>query len=163
MIFLFTDGIIGTQAWLQSYHGQIQSTQQGLYYQTLKYHAGEIRESINLDFPGDSDYTHVGLLIQGLNGQQTNADIVSVVTKLCQWIGIPISIHYSDPVNVNQDNFWEYYRNAGLGLIEYAKYQALGFPIANHALYTRYRIEAITLVGLVSQNKYKGVGLHHIS
>ncbi|KAL3897024.1 MAG: hypothetical protein SGCHY_003699, partial [Lobulomycetales sp.] len=78
VIFLFSDHTtIGTQAWLQAYHGEFPGAGQGLDYPLLNYHAGEIREAITIDLPGLTDYTHLGLYAQGLNGQQANADIVT--------------------------------------------------------------------------------------
>jgi glycosylphosphatidylinositol transamidase len=85
IIFLFSDhSVVGTQAFLQAYHGEKPGI---LKYEMLNHHGGEIREALTLDMPGNGDYAHLGMYAQGLNGQQANGDIVTVVTRLCQWIG----------------------------------------------------------------------------
>lgn len=56
----------------------------GLSYDSpLSHHAGAIREAITLDFSGETDYTHVGLYAQGLNGQQANAGLHTSNERHC--------------------------------------------------------------------------------
>lgn len=63
------------------------------------------------------------------------------------------------PQHVGKDDFWAYYKAAAFGLLDYAKLQAIGGPISDHALFPRYRIEGVTLIGRGTGS----VGLHHIS
>jgi hypothetical protein len=157
IIFLFSDHTtIGTQAFLQSYHGEKSRV---LSYATLNHHGGEIREGLTLDMPGDGDYSHLGMYAQGVNGQQANGDIVTVVTRLCQWVGAGFALQEGEPGIVSPDNLWKYYLKAAGGLIDYAKYQAVGGAISDHALFPRWRIEGVTIIGRGSGT----VGLHHVS
>lgn len=47
----------------------------------------------------------------------------------------------------------ENYMPFTLNLISFMKVQALGFPSRNHALFTRYNIEAVTLSGIVKEGE----------
>jgi hypothetical protein len=125
----------------------------------LNHHGGEIREALTLDMPGNGDYAHLGMYAQGINGQQANADIVTVVTRLCQWVGAPFALQENAPGTAKEKDLWNYYQKAALGMIDYAKFQAIGGAISDHALFPRWRIEGVTIIGRGTGN----VGLHHVS
>lgn len=113
---------------------------------------GEIREAITIDLPGLTDYTHLGLYAQGLNGQQANADIVTVVTRLSQWVGAPIVLQ-SAPISEAKipraDRIWEFYKVAARGMVEYSRVQFLGYPISDHALFPVWRSFCSSTLALV--------------
>lgn len=90
-------------------------------------------------------------------------DIVVVVTRLAQWTGVAFALHDDIPRWFQNTDEWSKYKVSAFGLIDYAKIQALGFPISDHALFSRYRIEGVTIVGQVNGPGPKQVGLHHIS
>jgi Gaa1-like, GPI transamidase component len=121
--------------------------------------AGIIQEAINLEFPGVSDYSHMGLFarrfkiisiflvcmgghclitvsLAGLNGQQPNADVVTTIVKVSQWEGIPLTL-FNNVLPHNGWSEWDRYTTSASNLIKYFGYQSLGHPIVDHAFYLK--------------------------
>ncbi|TPX69672.1 hypothetical protein SpCBS45565_g02244 [Spizellomyces sp. 'palustris'] len=147
-IFLVTHpSPIGTQAWLEAYHGVQSDLSSWLQYDPLDRHGGVIHEAINLEFDGNGEYSAVGILVDGLNGLLPNADLVTTVVRCAQYEGLPVGIHNVVSPNKFDDNWTSYVHKADV-IFEYMKSQALGVPTASHALYARYHIEAMTVRGL---------------
>ncbi|KAJ3085012.1 Glycosyl phosphatidyl inositol protein transamidase complex subunit [Quaeritorhiza haematococci] len=164
LIFVVNDRrVVGTKAWLQAYHGEAAPSWEALQYESLKTHGGAIQEAINLEFGGGpQDYSHVGLYVEGLNGQQSNADLITVTARMLSWSGIPTTLHHDSLDEGHIRTEWDAYVASAKRLATYIKYQALGFPVAGHALYPRYKIEAVTMVGQRTHNTYYSVGTQRI-
>ncbi|TPX33751.1 hypothetical protein SmJEL517_g03471 [Synchytrium microbalum] len=142
LIFLVTDeGAIGTEAWLRAYHG-LKPESSSMKYESLEYHGGVIMEAINIEFDGDGDYSHVGIVVEGLNGQLSNADIISTVVRCAEYENVPVALGTEAPAG-NSD-----YIPALKALMKMIERQALGLPVASHSLFPKYKIEAITIVGI---------------
>ncbi|TPX41861.1 hypothetical protein SeLEV6574_g05884 [Synchytrium endobioticum] len=144
LIFLISDqGTVGTEAWLRAYHG-LKPESPEAKYESLDHHGGVIMEAINLEFAGDTDYSYIGIVAEGLNGQLSNADVISTVVKCAEYEGVSLTL--GDVPRPHSS-----YLPALKTLLRMVERQAMGLPVANHALFPKYKIEAITLVGVRSE------------
>ncbi|KAJ1557613.1 Glycosyl phosphatidyl inositol protein transamidase complex subunit, partial [Nowakowskiella sp. JEL0078] len=162
LIFIVYDNrITGMNAWLESYHGNVQVK---LKSETLKYHGGVIHEAINLEFCGTSSgYSAIGVFIEGLNGQQSNCDMVTTVVRSAQAEGITIVQHDSSPSSAYfipgslGIQFLDQYPAKFKKILKFMKSQALGIPRHAHGLLQKYRIEAVTIFG-VRGEEWESIG-----
>ncbi|EDO29993.1 predicted protein, partial [Nematostella vectensis] len=156
IIFLVTDKeAIGMQAWINGYYA-LQNT----YISSSQFegHSGAIQAAINLELSSDS-LDSVEVLIEGLNGQLPNLDLINMVLRLLNKHGIPAMVH-------SQRN---HPRFSGHGppvhnLVSMAMMmlrQASGLPSANHGLFHKFRVEAVTLRG-VKDGRYHQHGFYNI-
>jgi glycosylphosphatidylinositol transamidase len=128
-------------------------------FSTLGHHAGEIQQAINLELCGSGEFSHLGLYTEGLNGLQANADLPITISLICQYNGIPLGMHDSSPLSYYSDQtYWQ----SAKELIKYVKLQSFGYPFYDHALYNRYRIEALTLAGQRSSELPRIVGIYQL-
>ena len=82
IIFLITEHeFLGTQAWLEGYHGVSCGGEGVLVPGDLPARAGSIQAAINLEFASEFP-THINLKIEGLNGQLPNLDLINLVSRL---------------------------------------------------------------------------------
>ncbi|KAJ3012736.1 hypothetical protein HKX48_006111 [Thoreauomyces humboldtii] len=147
-IFLVTHpSPVGTQAWLEAYHGRSPRPSAPLQYDALDTYSGAIQEALHLEFGGAGEYRAIEVLVDGLNGQLPNADLVTTVVNCAKYEGIPMALHQA--VSPDKfDNKWTRYLHKADILSEYVKSQALGLPKSGHSLYARYHIESVTLRGM---------------
>ncbi|XP_028391270.1 glycosylphosphatidylinositol anchor attachment 1 protein-like [Dendronephthya gigantea] len=142
IVFLVVDqNEIGVQSWLDEYHG-IQSK----YVKSSRMlgRAGEIQAAISLELE-DRDISHMQVMIESLNGQLPNLDLVNMVIRLCRSEGISVALKKL-PVRFFNDGFDEY-RSSLSTMVSMMFGQASGRPSANHGLFPKYGIEAVTLLG----------------
>jgi glycosylphosphatidylinositol transamidase len=84
--------------------------------------------------------------VVGLNGRLPNADLVTTVVRSLQYSGIPVTIHDGEqvPFGVWIDRYPILMRN----LWSFVKIQAFGVTTHAHSLFSKYNIEALSLVGV---------------
>lgn len=143
VIFLVTQQEeIGMQAWLNAYHmdknSYISST-------GLEARGGSIQAAINLELHS-SNIDYFDLKINGLNGQLPNLDLVNVAVHLSEKGRIKATLnhqfdHYAP---LSKDGIIQSLRTYVLQLWN----QLTNTPTGNHGLFHKYRIEALTLVGI---------------
>jgi len=90
-----------------------------------------------------STVPEIEVLIEGLNGQLPNLDLVNLVFRLCYRTGIPAILHVEDTNMIFGD-----YLHSLSTMLQMMFQQASGFSSANHGLFHKYRIEALTLHGV---------------
>ncbi|CAB3978390.1 Glycosylphosphatidylinositol anchor attachment 1 [Paramuricea clavata] len=142
IIFLVVDqNEIGIQSWLDEYHG-IQSK----YVKSSRMlgRSGAIQAAINLELD-DEHISSMEILVESLNGQLPNLDMVNMVVRLCQSEGVPVALKKL-PVRHFNDG-WDEYRSSLSTMVSMMFNQASGRPSANHGLFPKYGIEAVTLRG----------------
>lgn len=107
---------------------------------------------LNLEFPQtENGYEALGIIVEGVNGKLSNSDLVLTVTKSCQYEGVNVYLHSIKPTAFKTGDMWAKYLVEAHSFVRFIANQAVGFPIANHALFTAYKIEAITLSGVPTQ------------
>lgn len=74
--------------------------------------------------------------IEGLNGQQANADLIAIFVRLSQWENIPVAMHDTPSATTRNDEGTDYWHNLR-GLHKYFKSQSLGFATYPHALFSK--------------------------
>ncbi|KAI8611971.1 Gaa1-like protein [Chytriomyces sp. MP71] len=159
-IFLFSDGgLVGSRAWLDAYHG-FEDFHPNVKVSPIMHHGGVIEEAMNLEFSGtQSSYESLGIYVQGLNGQQPNADIPMTVAAAANTYTIPIRLHKTRSEAGTQLVNWVWktfkpnqavmgHLEGVVGLAEFMAIQALGVPMSHHALFPKYKIEGVTIVGV---------------
>ncbi|KAJ3227029.1 Glycosyl phosphatidyl inositol protein transamidase complex subunit [Chytriomyces hyalinus] len=159
LIFLFSDGgLIGTRAWLEAYHG-FDDFHPDVKVSPIVYHGGVIEEALNVEFPGThARYDTIGIYVQGLNGQQPNADVPMTAAAAASSYSVPVRLHRSrSETGQNVVNFMHQlnlgkpvmeYVEGAVGLAEFMSIQAVGIPMAHHALFPKFKIEGVTIAGV---------------
>jgi hypothetical protein len=71
-----------------------------------------------------------------------------------EYTGIKVLLNHDGMDELSSAFVWENYYIYMRNLISFAKIQALGLPEENHALFTKYNIEAVTLSGKPSLEHY---------
>ncbi len=74
--------------------------------------------------------------IEGLNGQQANADLIAIFVRLSQWENIPVAMHDTDSATTRNDDNTDYLDNLR-GLHKYFKFQSLGFATYPLAFFSK--------------------------
>ncbi|OAJ44985.1 hypothetical protein, variant [Batrachochytrium dendrobatidis JEL423] len=159
IILVTTNNAYGTYSWLQAYHGFKPDVKQGLIFDSLDTHAGSIQSAISLEFPGTEDYTSIGIFPEGINGLLPNADLVTTIILSISdpYYGSPLELHHGDHKTVGY-SMTDQYLACIKRLWRFIGYQASCMPKASHALFLQYKIEAITLRGLVIPGFSQSVG-----
>ncbi|KAJ3094098.1 Glycosyl phosphatidyl inositol protein transamidase complex subunit, partial [Phlyctochytrium planicorne] len=153
LIILFSDaGLEGTHAFLEAYHGGVSRSNDAIKFEKLEKYSGVVNEAIAFEFPGTGQYDKLLMFVEGLNGQQPNADVISTLTTLA--LGPP---HFEIVLHTDvasKEALGKWVNDAGefvgklASVLWYMKNQALGYPLAHHALFLRYKIEAVSLMGV---------------
>ncbi|KAJ2577353.1 Glycosyl phosphatidyl inositol protein transamidase complex subunit, partial [Coemansia sp. RSA 1836] len=139
IIFLVTDGgEHGVETWLKSYHGG-----GGLYVRS-----GIIQAAVCLELPPAQSYAGMGLFFEGKSGQLPNLDLVNIVQYISRVECIPAYLH--GIVDAPRLATWlEKYKRSAQLLLRQLSSLAIGRSVGVHAPFLRYRIDALTLSGLV--------------
>ncbi|KAH8116816.1 Gaa1-like protein [Phellopilus nigrolimitatus] len=165
------DHLPGMHAWLSAYHAEVQSN---LEVQPLNLTSGVIWNALNIDYPGHS-FSHLGAFHEGLNGRLPNQDLFNSFQIISRHTGsVPVVLYdHLDPrdsqdksyppawlPSVVKENptFLEFSIRAR-NIARHMYYQALGKGSGVHALYHRYRIDAITLFAVPAEGPH---GFHSI-
>ncbi|KAI9208976.1 Gaa1-like protein [Polychytrium aggregatum] len=150
LILLFPDShLFGTDAWLRAYHGiDIVQADPVRRYESLRMRGGAIQQAINIEFDGLDDYDSIGLLPDGVNGQLCNLDVVFTTGVVAGVDQISVHLYDGETARGYQNTATDRYLFYLKAILLYMKRQAFGYPSAEHALYTTYKIEAITIAGL---------------
>ncbi|KAJ3114865.1 Glycosyl phosphatidyl inositol protein transamidase complex subunit, partial [Nowakowskiella sp. JEL0407] len=155
-IFVIYDHKVrGINAWLESYHG-IPVAKGTPKREFLKYHGGLIQEAINVEFCGSTEeYYGIGVFVEGFNGQQPNADMVTMVVRGAQYEGVNVYQHipdsdpYSNSINkLTGIRIVDEYIQKSRMLWKFVKNQGFGVTNYGHSVFQKYRIEAVTIVGV---------------
>ncbi|KAJ2409240.1 Glycosyl phosphatidyl inositol protein transamidase complex subunit [Coemansia sp. RSA 2530] len=139
IIFLVTDGgEHGVETWLKSYHGG-----GGLYVRS-----GIIQAAVCLELPPAKSYAGMGLFFEGKSGQLPNLDLVNIVQYISRVERIPAYLH--GMVDAPRSSTWlEKYKRSAQLLLRQVSSLAIGKSVGVHAPFLRYRIDALTLSGIV--------------
>ncbi|KAI5114767.1 hypothetical protein M0805_005007, partial [Coniferiporia weirii] len=165
------DHLPGMHAWLSAYHGEVQSN---LETQPLGLTSGVIWNALNIDYPGHS-FSHLGAFHEGLNGRLPNQDLFNSFHIISRHTGgVPVVLYDNlDPRESNDDSyppswlpsivktnpdFLEFSIRAR-NIARHMYYRALGRGSGVHALYHRYRIDAITLFAVPAEGPH---GFHSL-
>ncbi|GAA5912350.1 hypothetical protein JCM6882_002568 [Rhodosporidiobolus microsporus] len=168
IIFVIGDGYSeGVQAWLDSYHGYGQSNLQA---EPLKRTTGPIWAALNLDYPHHS-FSHVGIFYEGANGHLSNLDFVNAASRILRHSGITPLLHSYDPSTTSavpsllsslpfaSHPEVQHYAHAARNLFRQVALGADGRIMGPEATFGRYRIDAITLFGVVAEGPH---GFHSL-
>ncbi|GAA6039388.1 hypothetical protein JCM8097_002829 [Rhodosporidiobolus ruineniae] len=163
IVFILSDGYSeGVQAWLDSYHSYGQSN---LKAEPLQLTTGPIWAALNLDYPHHS-FSHIGIYYEGANGHLPNLDYINAASRILRHSGITPLLHSYDPsstsalpsplaslplanhpeVQLYAHNARNLYRQLALG--------ADGRVLGPEGTFGRYRIDAITLFGVVAEGPH---------
>ncbi|CAO3627736.1 unnamed protein product [Cunninghamella blakesleeana] len=163
IILLVTDkGNVGTQAWLEAYHGIEQKGQTTVSSLSMP-RSGAIQGVVNLDFPGVNDYESLGVFFEGVNGQLPNLDLINTIRVVAQHTAnIPITLHDDNFIGDDSDpklNYWHSLKH----MLRTMKFQLTGHPSSDAGLYLRYKIDAVTIHGINGSNDLHSLfGFHRI-
>ncbi|XP_032297724.1 glycosylphosphatidylinositol anchor attachment 1 protein isoform X3 [Coturnix japonica] len=108
--------------------------------------AGAIQAAVSLELSSDV-VTSVDVAMEGLNGQLPNMDLLNLFHACCQKAGLLCTIQGKLPRS-----------DAGSGLqslLLQLLHGAAGGANGDHALFLRYRIEAVTVRGINSFRQHK--------
>ncbi|GAA5866477.1 hypothetical protein JCM8547_000637 [Rhodosporidiobolus lusitaniae] len=163
IVFLLSDGYSeGAQAWLDSYHGYGQSNLDG---EPLKLTSGQIWASLGLDYPHHS-FSNIGIYYEGANGHLPNLDFVNSASRILRHSGITPLLHSYDPSSsAALPSFLsflpfakhpevQHYAHAARNLLRQVALGADGRVNGPESTYGRYRIDAITLFGVVAEGPH---------
>ncbi|CAH8625943.1 unnamed protein product [Schistosoma rodhaini] len=141
IIFLFPEyEYIGLMAWLEAYHGTINSD--NLFWSELGGRSGSIQAGLSLEFR-NLYQSAIDILPEGPNGLLANLDLVNTVVRLAE--------AHSVVTRVNSQSY-DYRRvtletrlNDMMGLIKAVWNQGSNSPTGLHGPLINYQIPAITL------------------
>ncbi|KAI7871251.1 Gaa1-like protein [Spinellus fusiger] len=166
IVLLVTDnGLVGTQAWLDAYHGIVQSQGNNTtgFSSIVMPRSGAIQGVVNLDFPGTHDYARLGIFFEGVNGQLPNLDLVNSIVAIARDAAqIPVVLHdaASSPY---KNTAWGRYTRSLSHIVHSMKYQVLGQPSSDAGLYLKYKIDAVTVHGIHDTDSLNQLfGFHRI-
>ncbi|KAI8079719.1 Gaa1-like protein, partial [Halteromyces radiatus] len=165
IILLVTDHEnVGTQAWLEAYHGIEQKGQETLSSLAMP-RSGAIQGVVNLDFPGVNDYASLGLFFEGVNGQLPNLDLINTIRVVAQNTArVPITLHDEMEAGSNHEQslsirYWISLKH----VLRTMKYQVIGHPSSDAGQYLRYKIDAVTIHGIHGSDQLDALfGFHRI-
>ncbi|KAL5489781.1 GAA1 [Sanghuangporus weigelae] len=160
------DHLPGMQAWLSSYHDDIQSN---LDTRQLDLTSGTVWTALNIDYPGHS-FSHLGVFHEGLNGRLPNQDLINSFSIIARHTGgVPVvSYDHLDPRDSDDGSYppsWApsmVRTNPALldfsirtrNIARHMYYQASGRGSGVHALYHKYRIDAITIFAVPAEGPH---------
>jgi hypothetical protein len=86
-----------------------------------------------------SPYTSVGIFAEGVNGRLPNVDLITAVVQSFGYESVPVFLHGNsvDPSSEHGMTMFDKYVFSALNLLNFARYQAVGFPDQAHGLFTR--------------------------
>ncbi|XP_072216799.1 glycosylphosphatidylinositol anchor attachment 1 protein, partial [Excalfactoria chinensis] len=149
LIFLVTEhDLLGMEAWLEGYHD---SNRSGTQWSGSMGRAGAIQAAVSLELSSDV-VTSVDVAIEGLNGQLPNMDLLNLFHACCQKAGLLCTIQGKVRRNTpaRGDSV-----SALQTLLLMVLHGAAGRAAGDHALFLRYRIEAVTVRGINSFRQQK--------
>lgn len=162
---LVTDeGTLGTQAWLDAYHGTTDE-----FASVVMPRSGAVQGVVNLDFPGTQDYETMGIFfgeydtrvrgraimtkylhVEGVNGQLPNLDLINTIVAVATRTHPPIRITLHDTVkHPFEHHTYSNYLGSLNHMLQSMKYLVLGHPSSDSGLFLRYTIDAVTIHGIV--------------
>ncbi|KAI8319719.1 Gaa1-like protein [Martensiomyces pterosporus] len=145
IIFVVTDsGEQGIETWLRAYHGEEGVT-------PLFVRSGIVQGAMSLELPPAKSYAGMGLHFEGKSGQLPNLDFINIIQYISQVERMPAYLHGMVDAPVHAGWLEKYATSARL-LLRQVKSQAIGSSIGVHAPFLRYRIDALTLSGIVRPN-----------
>jgi hypothetical protein len=85
-------------------------------------------------------YTSVGIFAQGVNGRLPNVDLITCIVQSFGYESVPVFLHGNsvDPILDRKMTMFDKYVFSALNLMNFVRYQAIGFPAQAHGLFTRY-------------------------
>ncbi|XP_024081620.1 glycosylphosphatidylinositol anchor attachment 1 protein isoform X2 [Cimex lectularius] len=134
--------LLGTQAWLEAYHGTSCGTKGVLEAGELEARGGSIQAALNLEIHS-SRIERLEVKLLGLNGQLPNLDLVNLVHRICAKERVKHSFAGREKLHsLSPKEQWLY----SLGtMTTMVLGQATGVPDGNHGLFHRFGIEAVTV------------------
>ncbi|KAJ1949091.1 Glycosyl phosphatidyl inositol protein transamidase complex subunit [Linderina pennispora] len=142
IILVVTDaGEIGIEKWLRAYHGE----EPGLFVR-----GGIIQAAMSLELPPATKYRGMGLYFEGKTGQLPNLDFINIVQTISSIERMPAFLHGQK--TVDDQSWWDGYVRAAKLLLGQISAQAIGSSVGVHAPFLRYRIDALTLSGIVDEH-----------
>ncbi|KAI9487195.1 MAG: Gaa1-like protein [Benjaminiella poitrasii] len=163
VILLVTDdGQAGTQAWLDSYHGIVQNDE---FSSVVMPRSGAVQGVVNLDFPGTQDYQSLGIFFEGVNGQLPNLDLINTIVLIATRTSPSIHVTLHDNAHSLFEGFTNYrpYLDSLNNLLQSMKYLVFGHPSSDAGLYLRYKIDAVTIHGIIGTDDLNQIfGLNRI-
>lgn len=121
---------------------------------------GPIWAAVNIDYPYHS-FSHVGMFYQGSNAHMANLDLVNSASDILKGMGIPVVLREdaSEPApwltkwyddNESTRRYERHARNVWREI----KQQAVGKAEGPEGVYGKYRIDAITLLGVPAEGPH---------
>ncbi|CAH8609410.1 unnamed protein product [Schistosoma bovis] len=141
IIFLFPEyEYIGLMAWLEAYHGTINSD--NLFWSELEGRSGSIQAGLSLEFP-NLYQSAIDILPEGPNGLLANLDLVNTVVRLAEAHSVVTRVN-SQPYDYRRVTFGTRI-NDMMGLMKAVWNQGSNSPTGLHGPLINYQIPAITL------------------
>ncbi|CAH8609571.1 unnamed protein product [Schistosoma margrebowiei] len=141
IIFLFPEyEYIGLMAWLEAYHGTINSD--NLFWSELEGRSGSIQAGLSLEFP-NLYQSAIDILPEGPNGLLANLDLVNTVVRLAEAHSVVTRVN-SQPYDYRRVTL-ETRLNDMMGLMKAVWNQGSNSPTGLHGPLINYQIPAITL------------------
>ncbi|CAI2732449.1 unnamed protein product [Schistosoma spindalis] len=141
IIFLFPEyEYIGLMAWLEAYHGTINS--ENLFWSELEGRSGSIQAGLSLEFP-NLYQSAIDILPEGPNGLLANLDLVNTVVRLAEAHSVVTRVN-SQPYDYRRVTFGTRL-NDMMGLMKAVWNQGSNSPTGLHGPLINYQIPAITL------------------
>ncbi|KAJ2515429.1 Glycosyl phosphatidyl inositol protein transamidase complex subunit [Coemansia sp. RSA 2049] len=143
VVFVVTDsGERGIEAWLKAYHGV--STAAPIYVR-----GGIIQAALSLELPPAAKYAGLGVFFEGKSGELPNLDFVNIVQRIAQIERIPAYLHGMQDPPAHESSLATRYMHSAHLLLRQVRSQAIGVTVGVHAPFLRYRIDALTISGIV--------------
>ncbi|KAI8969002.1 Gaa1-like protein [Mycotypha africana] len=170
ILLIADEGIHGTQAWLDAYHGTVQNDE---FSSIVMPRSGAVQGVVHLDFPGTQDYETLGIFFginyyfiqtEGVNGQLPNLDLVNTMIAIAGRTGPPMRVTLHDTAkHPFESHQYGPYLGSLYHLLQSMKYLVLGKPSSEAGLYLRYAIDAVTIHGIVgSEHLHQLFGFNRI-
>ncbi|KAI9505487.1 Gaa1-like protein [Coemansia spiralis] len=142
VVFVVTDsGEKGIEAWLKAYHGINKAA-------PIHVRSGILQAAISLELPPAKSYEGLGLYFEGKSGELPNLDFINIVQHISRVQRIPAYLHGMEDAPYGASFFDQYKQSAKL-LLRQVRSQAISLSVGVHAPFLRYRIDALTISGLV--------------
>ncbi|XP_065589154.1 glycosylphosphatidylinositol anchor attachment 1 protein [Cyrtonyx montezumae] len=150
VIFLIAEhDALGTELWLDAYHGLNRS---GGTWWGAQGRAGALQAAVSLELSG-AVVTSVDVALEGLNGRLPNMDLLALFHACCHRAGLLCTIQGKLQVRTRRRGRARAHRAADAAAEALA--QAGGAVRGEHALFLRYRIDAVTVRGINSFRQHK--------
>ncbi|KAK9477115.1 Gaa1-like protein [Lipomyces japonicus] len=150
ILLIPSDPTFGLSSWITDYH-----------FSSMTSPSGSIQAALVLDLPGtDGRFDELEIEYVGLNGQLPNLDLYNTVMTIAGHMSVKVSIHGTREHDAGSGTYQARAATLFKGIAE----QALaGFfiPAAGHAVFSGWRIDAVTLRGkITSDNNDRGGGAY---